>query len=59
MESTPQGMPIGKWVWDVGGSKGQPVTGWIGVFPDLKGCRLPTGASCEKVGRTMLRRESK
>jgi len=45
MESNPQGMPIGKWVWDVGGSKGQPVTGWIGSIPDLKGCRLPTGAS--------------
>ena len=33
MESNPQGMPIGKWVWDVGGSKGQPVTGWIGGIP--------------------------
>jgi len=33
MESTPQGMPTGKWVKEVGRSKGQQVIGWIGDYP--------------------------
>ena len=60
MESTPQGMPIGKWVEDVGGSKGQPVTGWIGDYSlTRKGADFRQVLRCEKVGRTILKRESK
>jgi len=60
MESTPQGMPIGKWVEDVGGSKGQPVTDWIGEDSlTRKGADFRQVLRCEKVGRTMLKRESK
>ncbi len=44
MESTPQGMPTGKWVWDVGGSKYQPVIGWIGVIPRPE--RVQTSDRC-------------